>query len=391
MPDHVPRTYDVRELPVAGQPLPLDQCSFPAACAHTLTFSNGSHIYTGKDFGNYQRGAIVVRKVNLGGTQTDAFGFSSATLGDFSLAASETAGKRFSSLQPGTYGVAELPYAGYALAGAECSDGSDPAAIELSSGETVTCTFTNARPAIDLLKQVRRAGDQEWRKDATLQAGQTAEYLLTVTNAGAGALVGVEVADDRCDASPAYAGGDADGDAELDETEAWTYRCDHVVTAADGAQFVNTAEATATDKHDTPVRDTDTATVNVTPPGTPPADPPASRPQDRQEVLPEEIVSGTARMRGPGGCARTAFKTTVTGRRIQQVTFHLDGRQLTRIDAKRGQRSFALRINPRKLGFGVHRVRARVVFAAESRTATRTLRLSFQRCTRQAGTPQFTG
>jgi hypothetical protein len=76
VPNHVPRTYDVRELPVAGQPLPLDQCSFPAPCAHTLTFSNGSHIYTGKDFGNHQHGAIVVRKVNLGGTQTDAFGFS---------------------------------------------------------------------------------------------------------------------------------------------------------------------------------------------------------------------------------------------------------------------------------------------------------------------------
>jgi Prealbumin-like fold domain len=487
VPNHVPRTYDVREKPVASQPLPLDQCSFPAGCKHTLTFSNGSHVYTGKDFGNYQRGRIVVRKLNAGGTQTDAFDFSSATLGDFSLAASETAGRTFSSLEPGTYGIAELAHAGYTLTGAECSDGSDPATIELSSGETVTCTFTNTpkatvtvtkteggsttlsenwrfvlsggpgdveieratadgnplgfgpllpgaytlceidlpdgwssslgtavggkvcvdlaleageaetvavdntRPAIDLLKQVRRSGEQDWGKDATLQAGQIAEYQLTVSNPGVGALIDVHVIDDHCDAAPLYADGDTDADSELDETETWTYRCDHVVTAADGAQFVNTAEATATDKRDNPVRDTDTATANVITPATPPTAGPPSQPLDQQQVLPEEITSGTARLRGPSGCARRSFRTTVSGRRIQRVTFYLDGRQLARVDARRGQKSFAVRIDPRKVGFGVHRVRARVVFAAGSRTATRTLRLSFQRCARQAGTPQFTG
>jgi hypothetical protein len=582
-PNHEPRTYDVREKPVASQPLPLDQCSFPAGCKHTLTFSNGSHIYSGKDFGNYQRGKIVIKKINVGGTQTDAFDFTSAALGDFSLAASETAGKTFSPLKPGTYGVAELAHAGYDLTGSECSDGSDPAAIALSSGETVTCTFTNTRasgqikvvkqlvpsndpgtfdlsvdgdtvvsggdgatatvsvpagsghsvaeagatlgdyvssvtctdgssgttsasgitvtagemtvctftntrkatvtvtktegggsalsqswqflltggpdhvqiarstgedgnpldfgqllpgsyslcevelpegwksslgpvvdgkvcvdltleageaeavavdnirPAIQLLKQVRRGGDQEWSKDATLVVGQTAEYLLTVTNAGVGALIGVEVADDRCDAEPAYAGGDADGDSELDETEAWTYRCDHMVTAADGAQYVNTAEVTGTDKRENPVRDTDTATVNVTTPATPPpVNPPSSHP-DRQQVLPEEIVSGTARLRGPSGCTRTPFKSTVRGRQIRRVTFYLDGRRVARVDAKRGQKTFAVRIDPRRIGFGVHRVRAVVVFAADSHTVGRTLRLSFHRCARQAGTPQFTG
>ena len=581
--NHQPRTYDVREEPVANQPQDLDRCSYPAGCKYTLTFSNGSHIYGGKDFGNYKRGKIVVKKVNVGGTQTDAFDFTSAKLGDFSLAASDAAGKAFASLEPGTYGVAEQARAGYVQTGAACDDGSDPSAIKLSSGETVTCTFTNTRttgrikvvkqllpssdsgtfdlavdgatvasggdgatatvtvptgsghsvaesgatladytsavsctdgssgttsasgitvkagetvvctftntrkatvtvtkteggatdlsrdwsfvlrggpeqvelarstaaghpidfgqllpgaytlcevdlpagwisslgpavngtvcvdltlapgeadtvavdnirPQIELLKQVRRGGDAAWAKEATLQVGQTAEYLLTVTNPGVGPLVDLVVVDDRCDAAPVYAGGDADADGELDETEAWTYRCDHVVTAADGARYVNTAEANAADKRGNPVRDTDTATVDVTAPQQPPQPPlpPTSRP-DEQQVLPAEIVSGTARLRGPSGCTRRPFAARVTGRQIARVTFWLDGKQVKRIVAKGGQTAFALKVNPRKVGRGVHRVSARVVFAAGSRTAPRTLRLSFQRCARQVVTPQFTG
>lgn len=117
VPNHAPRTYDVREKPVASQPLDLDGCSYPAGCKHTLTFSYGSHKYYDKDFGNYKRGKIVVKKVNVGGTQTDAFDFTSAALGNFSLAASDTGGKVFPSLDPGTYGVAEQASAGYVLTG----------------------------------------------------------------------------------------------------------------------------------------------------------------------------------------------------------------------------------------------------------------------------------
>jgi Prealbumin-like fold domain len=689
VPHDQPRTYDVREKPVGEQPQPLDQCSYPVPCKHTLTFSNSKHHHYDKNFGNYKGGKIVVKKVNVGGTQTEAFDFTSAALGNFSLAASDTGGKSFSSLKPGTYGVAEQARAGYALTKSECDDGSPVSAIKLTSGETVTCTFTNTRttgqikvvkkllpssdpgtfdlsvngakvvsggdganatvtvptgsghsvaeagatlakydssvsctdgssgttsasgitvtagqttvctftntrkqgsikvikklvpaadsgrfdlvvggqvvadgagdggsgtrqvapgayvvsesgdgatdlahyassiecrkgaqvvaagagtslggvavdsgeqvvctitntrkatvtvskteggqatlgqvwsfalrggpgnvnitrttaggsridfgqllpgayqlcevglpagwhsslgvavggevcigvtlapgdaktvavdnirPAIELLKQVRHGG--AWAKETTLEVGMTAEYLLTVTNPGVGPLVDLVVIDDRCDAAPAYTGGDADADGKLDETEAWTYRCDHVVTAADGARFVNTATADATDERGNQVRDSDTAIVNVTeppsipPPSSRPPAPPASQPVDEQRVLPAEIVSGTARMRGPSGCTKRPFKARVSGRQIQRVTFWLDGKQVKRIVAKRGQTAFALKVDPRKVARGVHQVRARVVFAAASDTAPRTLRLSFQRCARRVVTPQFTG
>jgi hypothetical protein len=687
VPNHQPRTYDVRELPASEQPDPsLSGCSYPSGCKHTLTFKLSDHQFSGKDFGNYKAAKLIVKKVNAGGTQSDKFGFTTtgAGLGDFSLAASD-APKEFSGLKPGTYGVAETADARYTLTSAVCSDGSNPASVKLSAGETVTCTFTNTlkhgkikvvkhlapstdagrfdlkvgddvvadavgdggngwksvapgtytvseagdgtdlakytssiacdnganaagtsvdvavdagetvtctitnerkagrivvvkelapvsdagrfdlkvgddvvadavgdggagskwvlpgtytvseagdnadladyvsavecdsgvaasgtsvdvtvdsgetvtctitntrkadvtltkteggedalsrawsftlsggpgqvdltrstadgnpvtwtglapgdytlcenglpagwfsslgaaangtvctqitltagergevvvdntKPAIALLKEVR-AGGAAWAKEATLQVGKLAEYRLTVTNEGVGPLVNVAVTDDRCDSAPAYVGGDTDNDAELDETETWTYRCDHVITAGDGAQFVNTAKVDATDKRGNPVDDTDTATVKVTTPENPPSNPPTTTPPTSQPngdggVLPEEVVSGRARMSGPSGCVSKRFKAAVRGRQIARVTFFVDGRKVKRVSAKKGRRVFKLGVSPAKYGKGIHRVTAKVVFKRASGTKARTLRLSFQRCARQVVAPRFTG
>jgi plastocyanin len=54
----------------------------------------------------------------------------------------------FTDLLPGTYSVTEenMP-AGWSLTSITCTDGSDPADITLSAGETVSCTFTNTQDA----------------------------------------------------------------------------------------------------------------------------------------------------------------------------------------------------------------------------------------------------
>ena len=49
-----------------------------------------------------------------------------------------------SGLQPGTYFLRETPASGWDT-GASCSDGSPVTRIDLSAGETVTCTFTNTQ------------------------------------------------------------------------------------------------------------------------------------------------------------------------------------------------------------------------------------------------------
>jgi hypothetical protein len=302
----------------------------------------------------------------------------------------------WTGLAPGEYTLCELELpAGWFSSLGVATDGKVCTQITLTAGESGEVVVDNTKPAIGLVKEVRRGGDQAWAKEATLLVGQLAEYRLTVTNEGVGPLVNVNVTDDRCDSAPAYVSGDADNDAALDKTETWTYRCDHVITAGDGASFVNTAKVDATDKRGNPVDDTDTATVKVTtpenPPETPPTTPPTSQPEGGGEVLPEEVVSGAARIKGPSGCVSKRFNATVRGRQIARVTFFVDGRKVKRVNAKSGQRVFKLGISPTKFGKGIHRVTAKVVFKQASGTKARTLRLSFQRCARQVVAPRFTG
>jgi hypothetical protein len=80
----------------------------------------------------------------------------------------------------------------------------------------------------------------------------------------------------------------------------------------------------------------------------------------------------------------------VRGRRIARVTFYRDGKRIKTINARRGQRAFKIQISPANT-VGVHRVSARIRFRAGSGTRARTLRLSYQRCRKQAVRPRFTG
>jgi hypothetical protein len=115
---------------------------------------------------NRARGTIIVEKITDDGS--GSFDFTSGTLtpSPFTLTTSGAgdAGKdsrTFSGLTTGTYDVAESVPAGWNLVSATCSDGSDPASIGLSAGETVTCTFHDARErgAILITKTRKHAAD----------------------------------------------------------------------------------------------------------------------------------------------------------------------------------------------------------------------------------------
>jgi Domain of unknown function (DUF5979) len=115
---------------------------------------------------NRASGSIVVEKITDSGT--GSFEFTSGTLSPspFTLTttAAGDAGKdseTFSDLDPGTYDVAETVPDSWNLVSATCSDGSDPASIGLSPGETVTCTFHDEREvgSIEITKTRKHAGD----------------------------------------------------------------------------------------------------------------------------------------------------------------------------------------------------------------------------------------
>jgi hypothetical protein len=102
-----------------------------------------------------------------------------------------------------------------------------------------------------------------------------------------------------------------------------------------------------------------------------------------------------ARLSGPRRCVGAPFRARVTGRQIAQVTFFIDGTRRQTVKATPGRAVFSLRVDPRGQGSGVHRLTARVRFAAGSGAAARTLRLVYQRCS-PAGAgvtppPRFTG
>jgi hypothetical protein len=98
-----------------------------------------------------------------------------------------------------------------------------------------------------------------------------------------------------------------------------------------------------------------------------------------------------ARLRGPSGCAGRAFRARVSGREIAQVTFFVDGKRRRTVKAKAGRTVFSVRVDPRGQSLGVHRVTAKVRFAAGGGAKARTLRLVYQRCSKAALRPRFTG
>jgi len=106
-------------------------------------------------------------------------------------------------------------------------------------------------------------------------------------------------------------------------------------------------------------------------------------------VLGESIASGVARLSGASGCEKRAFRARVSGRSIASVGFYMDGKLLKNIAAQRAV--YSMKIKPGRLGFGRHKVIARVTFVTGSGTGVRSLAMTFRRCAKAAVAPSFTG
>jgi len=135
----------------------------------TFTIDNSTDILD-CTYTNRARGTIIVEKITDDGFGSFEFTSNTLTPSPFTLTttAAGDAGKdseTFVDLAPGPYDVAETVPAGWNLVSATCVDtvgpNSDPAAIDLSAGETVTCTFHDAREkgAILIAKTRKHAAD----------------------------------------------------------------------------------------------------------------------------------------------------------------------------------------------------------------------------------------
>jgi hypothetical protein len=91
-----------------------------------------------------EEGSIIIDKVTEPAGDPTAFTFLPTWGASFELT-DESEPADSGPLTPGAYSVAETVSGGWTLSDQSCSDGSDPSAIVLDPGETVTCTFTNVR------------------------------------------------------------------------------------------------------------------------------------------------------------------------------------------------------------------------------------------------------
>lgn len=128
-------------------------------------------------FTHRKLGRIIVEKRTQPAAAAQPFGFT-AGYGSFELRDGERNTSAY--LAPGTYAVTETPVAGWSPVEVTCDDGSQPGAIELSAGETVTCVFTSARLALSISKTPTPA--------AVTAPGGDVSFGVQITNSGSAAV-----------------------------------------------------------------------------------------------------------------------------------------------------------------------------------------------------------
>ncbi|MGH2697472.1 MAG: prealbumin-like fold domain-containing protein [Actinomycetota bacterium] len=136
-----PGTYSVSELTPSGWDVTSATCS-DGSSPGNINLSAGEAVTC--TFNNRQDGRIVVTKQTIPDGSPQNFTFSRSYGPDFVLSDGQSSDSGF-TLNPGTYSVSETVPEGWTLTDASCSDGSAPGSINLSAGETVTCTFENTQ------------------------------------------------------------------------------------------------------------------------------------------------------------------------------------------------------------------------------------------------------
>jgi hypothetical protein len=301
-----------------------------------------------------------------------------------------------------------------AIGDASCAEGSSLIEADLESKPftTFTTTFTVQPPqptgepsfTIEKLQEISAGTSGFTTSPLSGSIGQTVDYEIVVRNTGNVAETFSEFTDAHCDPGT-IAGGP--GSSPVAPGRSTTYTCDHLLTMV--GSYTNQAMVTGTSTGGTPVQHTSNQVMVEVPPApaiVPPGVGPAisqtipgagpsptlmqAGPAPAQEVL-AGCETSLPTLHGASGPKRTTFALQISSLGIKRITFYLDGRKLKTLaqsQAKGGK--FTIKINPRNLSYGAHRVSIKTLMS-NSTCASVARSGVFVRPRTQHVAPTFTG
>ncbi|MBM2821797.1 MAG: hypothetical protein HW413_543 [Thermoleophilia bacterium] len=257
-----PGTYSVSEDVPEGWELESSTCSgehnpgsIALAAGETVTCV----------FTNTKRGSIIVEKQTSPNGAAGSFSFS----GDAAGSIGDNGQIVVSNLVPGTYTSTEAEAQGWSLSSISCNDanstgslGNRTATFRLEAGETVKCTFTNAKlgqGSIDVQKSVSPTSVKE--------PGGQVTYSVSIRNTSADVDVTItNVVDDKFgDLDDDGGNGCFDVPINMAPGEVTSCQFTKQITGVGGTSHVNVVTASGTDEAGNPVSDSDDAKVDITP------------------------------------------------------------------------------------------------------------------------------
>jgi hypothetical protein len=116
---------------------------------------------------------------------------------------------------------------------------------------------------------------------------------------------------------------------------------------------------------------------------------PSEQSRIAQQVVKASCIASPVVLRGLAAKVRRSLSVHVTALGVKSVTFYLDGRRLATL-TKPKHRRFAIEVSARKLGYGRHRVQAKVKMRDAS-CATAAAAAAFVKVRSPTVRPKFTG
>jgi uncharacterized repeat protein (TIGR01451 family) len=260
------------------------------------------------------------------------------------------------------------------------------------SNEVFVRTIEEPEFAIEKLQAIEGSGADFTKGELTGKQGQTIDYEIVVSNTGTRTVTFSPLGDTNCtNISPAAA-------TELTPGASETFTCEHVLTAT-GA-WINVAEieaallprqqpslapavrarAIAQGAEGESIKKASSNQVIVNVPAVPAgASPETATPQPigaapaivstPRQVVKAQCTIGESRirLRGASGSRSTTFTVRVPALGIKEITFYLDGHAVKSVTAAHANKGrFELKIDPRKLRFGAHRIAVKTVMSEDA-------------------------